>query len=158
MVVYHVDTFLKCSRCDGLKPIESFGTRKEGTKGRRSRCRDCEREVAIEYRERTPHVPIVRSPEAKLARQCQRHNVTVDWFQLQLSIQGDACAICHRGEGNGKNFAIDHDHSCCPGQFSCGMCVRGILCRKCNTAIGLMGDDYGTLASAAHYVNRRRRE
>lgn len=102
--------------------------------------------------------PVTRSPEAKLARQCQRHGVTVDWFQLQLSIQGDACAICHGGEGNGKNLAIDHDHSCCPGQFSCGECVRGILCRKCNTAIGLMGDDYATLASAAHYVNRRRRE
>lgn len=100
--------------------------------------------------------PVTRSPEAKLARQCRRHNVTVDWFQSQLSIQGGGCAICQRREPDGKNLAIDHDHACCPGQFSCGKCVRGILCRKCNTAIGLFGDDGVTLSSAAHYVNRRR--
>lgn len=33
------------------------------------------------------------------------------------------------------NFAIDHDHRCCPGERSCGQCVRGIVCRACNNAM-----------------------
>lgn len=44
-----------------------------------------------------------------------------------------------------RDLHLDHAHTCCPdGKFetahkkSCGLCVRGWLCRGCNFAIGFM--------------------
>ena len=32
---------------------------------------------------------------------------------------------------------VDHDHNCCPENGkSCGKCVRGLLCMKCNFTVG----------------------
>ena len=51
--------------------------------------------------------------------------------------------------------AVDHDHTCCPAGRSCGSCVRGILCRKCNVAIGYLKDDAGYAEAAARYLRQR---
>jgi hypothetical protein len=61
---------------------------------------------------------------------------------------GDTCHIC--GEGGG--MVVDHDHACCPGSKSCGKCVRGVLCRKCNLAIGHFDDDVERIRSAIKYL------
>ena len=42
------------------------------------------------------------------------------------------CAICPRVEP----LVQDHDHSCCPTGYSCGDCLRGSICQKCNLLIG----------------------
>jgi hypothetical protein len=49
---------------------------------------------------------------------------------------------------------VDHDHSCCDGGYSCGECVRGVLCHNHNRAIGLFRDDPDALNTAAEYLNQ----
>ena len=59
--------------------------------------------------------------------------------------QGGCCAICGGVNVNGRRLAVDHEHE--TGK------VRGLLCDKCNLAIGLF-DDINNLASAIKYLSR----
>lgn len=58
-----------------------------------------------------------------------------------------------------ERLYIDHDHACCgAGAFekrtkvSCGKCVRGWLCQKCNTALGMVQDDIGKLKGLVAFL------
>jgi hypothetical protein len=90
-------------------------------------------------------------------RSVERHGITREQYLAMLASQGEVCAICERtspGEFFGR-WAIDHDHRCCPGQTSCGRCIRGLLCRACNMGLGQFGDDPNQLMSAAAYLLTR---
>lgn len=79
---------------------------------------------------------------------CRAANAA-EQFEAMLSAQGGVCAICQAGEGV---LQVDHDHSCCAGQRSCGSCVRGLLCAKCNTAVAFFGDDPARIRRAIAYL------
>jgi hypothetical protein len=64
----------------------------------------------------------------------------------------EACNIC----GAATDLHVDHDHSCCPGKYSCGECVCGFLCNSCNNGLGRFKDDPDRLRAAAQYVERTR--
>ncbi len=52
-----------------------------------------------------------------------------------LEMSKDGCQIC--GYKPERNLQMDHDHSCCPaGSPTCGKCVRGVVCNKCNQNVG----------------------
>lgn len=60
-----------------------------------------------------------------------------------------------------ENLHMDHDHSCCPPEkfpqshkVSCGLCVRGWLCRNCNLALGKLGDDINRMRGLVDYLSR----
>jgi hypothetical protein len=77
--------------------------------------------------------------------------VTEEFYAEELRRQSDACAICGgpaagRGAKYGR-FCIDHDHK--TGRY------RGLLCSKCNTGLGQMGDDPERLERAAAYLRRQ---
>jgi hypothetical protein len=64
----------------------------------------------------------------------------------------------HRQAGGGKVSAVlvvDHDHQCCPvDRYSCGKCVRGLICRTCNMAAGLVYESSETARSLAAYLEK----
>lgn len=51
-------------------------------------------------------------------------------------------------------WCVDHDHSCCPGEYTCGTCVRGILCSSCNKGLGCFKDDLARLRAAVEYLEQ----
>lgn len=65
------------------------------------------------------------------------------------------CAICGTTEPGKRGWAVDHDHAhtdCTRRKGSCSECRRSILCNRCNTAIGLLGDDPTVIHAALNYV------
>lgn len=72
----------------------------------------------------------------------RRYRLTLTQFKEMLAAQGGGCAICGTDEPGGRwgAFFVDHDHSCCPGRNSCGACVRGLLCWKCNLRLEVVED------------------
>lgn len=143
--------------------------------------------VCIDCREPVPRRPNARGPlrcgacKNTRRRRAYRARLVADggrlrnqqrWYRLRskfgierddyerlLAEQGGACASCGCGpEGERYGiFCVDHDHACCPGQQSCGGCVRGLICTDCNMSIGRMKDDPMRLRGAADYIERNRR-
>lgn len=90
----------------------------------------------------------------KLCRQSanysKRYGLTKDKLRKMYVTANNTCACCKK-ETN--KLHIDHDHRCCPGANSCGKCVRGLICIKCNTTIGFIETAIqdGTLVGIAEY-------
>ena len=72
----------------------------------------------------------------------KKYGITTADFAAMLAAQSFACDIC-RAEGE---LVIDHDHD--SGE------VRGLLCPRCNSALGLFGDMPVILDRAAVYLKR----
>lgn len=60
------------------------------------------------------------------------HRITLHNYRELESVYGKQCWL-HKGGGT---ICVDHDHKCCPGQYSCGKCIIGLLCRNCNAMLG----------------------
>lgn len=62
-----------------------------------------------------------------------------------LAAQGGGCAICGKQCPTGRALAVDHDHD--TGE------IRGLLCYKHNTALGLL-DSIELLTAAISYLRK----
>lgn len=93
-----------------------------------------------------------REPGYKLQRKAVKFGLSVKHLESLLST--GLCAICGTDEPGVHGWHIDHDHSCCPDNGrSCGKCVRGILCHKCNVGLGHFDDDIARMQRAVDYLN-----
>lgn len=74
------------------------------------------------------------------------YGITLKQYEGLYIKQNGLCAICHHPEPVKSRLflAVDHDHK--TGY------VRGLLCSKCNTAIGLFEDSLESLYSAIRYL------
>lgn len=70
--------------------------------------------------------------------------VKEDYNELIIN-QNNSCAICFRKDDY-QRIGVDHNHK--TGK------VRGILCARCNTGIGLLQDDIDLLKEAIRYLEK----
>lgn len=129
----------QCNMCEKVKPYSAFNKYKKSKTGHAYRCRDCQKSYVKEW----------FNEENRLKAQLRRYNINTKTYSDLLEKQGGGCAGC----GSQEELSVDHDHSCCP-KGSCGRCVRGILCRSCNQALGLLNDDVEKLEGLIRYMER----
>lgn len=73
------------------------------------------------------------------------YGVTVEQYREMLARQGGVCAVCQREPDDAaRSLCVDHDHET--------GAVRGLLCRPCNAAIGLLEEDPDRLRAALAYL------
>lgn len=86
------------------------------------------------------------------------YSLTVEEFEAIYSYQNGACAACRSPftEAKMEKPHVDHDHSCCAGLRSCGNCVRGLLCGRCNMVAGWSKDSPDLVQDVADYLRRTR--
>jgi len=65
-----------------------------------------------------------------------------------MESQESRCAICKTDKPSTPYgiFYVDHDHKT--------GAIRGLLCHKCNTGIGLLNDEISILESAILYLQK----
>jgi hypothetical protein len=76
----------------------------------------------------------------------RKYGISLADFDSMATAQGGRCAICGTGEpgGNYGNLHVDHCHET--------GAVRGLLCTRCNTGIGLLRESPVALRAAAAYI------
>jgi len=95
------------------------------------------------------------SPNKSRNRSLRLKGLTQEKYEELLKLQNNGCKICGTTEPGHqrKNFAIDHDHICCPNtEKHCGKCFRGLLCTRCNLVLGEVKDDYQLLQKMVEYL------
>lgn len=114
-------------------------------------CEPCLKGNAAEQAQRR-----IDDPDEMLRGNLYAHyRLSLERYKEMLAEQGNKCAICGTESPEDirlNRFHVDHDRSCCPRFGSCGKCVRGLLCRACNTALGNFRDNPDVLASALSYL------
>jgi len=65
-----------------------------------------------------------------------------------VELKENGCYSC----GSKERLALDHDHLICSDENVCEKCFRGVLCHKCNTALGLLDDNIEKIMNLATYL------
>lgn len=78
-----------------------------------------------------------------------KYGLSITEYNYRFQEQNGCCAICgtHQSELT-QSLAVDHCHE--KGK------VRGLLCSKCNIALGNVNEDTNTLLSMINYLNKNK--
>lgn len=95
---------------------------------------------------KSEHGRAQRALYAKQYHPAKRYGITPEERAALEAAQGGLCAICNAPPKERKALAVDH----CHGTGT----IRGLLCDRCNMAIGLLDDNAERLAAAIAYLSR----
>ena len=152
-----------CYKCRKDKKEAEFHKNKSMSGGIAYMCKSCRKRYETQERDKKQWAKYVKGWRGKQGQDFfekekivnrnnkirRKYNITQDQYEAMSAEQDNVCLICGRTEwgtckGTIVRLAIDHDHN--TGT------VRGLLCRRCNTAIGLMEEDIGLLMSMIEYI------
>ena len=151
-----------CKYCNVEKTLSEFRTRLHKNRTKRYyyyECKTCYND-RIRNSEESRKYAAARQRQARKDNPEQyrnyelkkRHRISLETYNKKLEEQDGLCAICGADNNFGRNFAVDHDHSCCNHDKSCGKCLRGLLCTGCNSGLGSFKDNIDSLKKAIIYL------
>ncbi len=85
----------------------------------------------------------IRNGDGKKYDLKRKFGITLEQYHDMVILQNGVCAICKKVDEDIK-LSVDHCHT--TGK------IRGLLCRRCNMALGLFGDDTQRMKSAIEYL------
>jgi len=154
-----------CSTCYVDKPVAEFSKQSIRQDGLNITCKKClKARHDIRYKDPVKRQRIrdagarwrERNPDADADKRLRRvYGITLAEYVELFKAQGGVCAICKEGEttkrmkkGEGRErLAVDHCHD--TGR------IRGLLCFKCNTAIGALGDTEQSAQRVVDYLTSK---
>ncbi len=158
----------RCGHCKEFKPLDCFGNDKSKKDGKAVTCKACNKEYRDAHREENRsrctkyrlnnmdranarnsewyHANPERAKanrdawkannkdkvkkDAKHHHLKKRYNLTFESFEALLLLQNNRCGCCGDEFPDASKIHVDHCHNT--------NIVRGLLCRRCNVAEGLM--------------------
>lgn len=139
----------QCTKCEIEKPLTEFRSRSGNMKHLlKSWCKTCHYATHKKWcADNQDRVKEYRGRDAwTLVKRCARYNITPAEFVTAYEAQEGKCLVCYETISQ-MDSAIDHNHK--TGEF------RGILCKKCNRAIGMLQDSPTILRRAAEYLETK---
>lgn len=128
-----------CIKCQVNKPLASFA-KERSRPSHRTTCKVCRYGQRDLERDKARHRVRMRERRVDEPDVLRRNWERCTYGAAKEDIGVDACMIC----GSKRKLCIDHDHQ--------SDRIRGVLCGKCNTAIGMFDDDPNRMEKAAAYV------
>jgi hypothetical protein len=101
-------------------------------------CRGCRYALPREYFGKNLYRPVCRSCILDV-----RYHASTGTYETALKMQNNQCGICRSHD---RPLVVDHNHAT--------GAIRGLLCDKCNMAIGLFDESPESLANAAQYMSQ----
>lgn len=143
----------QCIKCGQSKSRSQFTISRRHADGRLNTCKECKNGPNGEYQQnRTTRIQNAQTYYSNNKEiisknnQVRKYGVSSSWLEERYSIQKSLCEICKRDGGIKKSLCIDHDHQ--TGE------VRGLICGKCNTAIGMVEESTEILMAIIEYLER----
>jgi hypothetical protein len=161
----------RCKVCGEVKPLDEFYRSPGMRDGHRNDCKACNlaakaartaanpqanrdrvRRWQLENPERLNAYrrEYRRRPERQLADReyhlRRKYGITNERYIEMLEAQSGVCAICNKPRPEDRTLHVDHDHET-------GV-VRGLLCFRCNQALGSFREEYELFQRAADYLDR----
>jgi hypothetical protein len=120
----------QCRICGDIKHISKFELRND-TKKHRTECKSCR----------------------SISNAIRLYGITREFYLQMQENQNSRCAICNATFEESNNpshdrLVVDHNHK--TGK------VRGLLCSKCNFALGNFDEDVDKLLNAVEYLRKHK--
>lgn len=143
-----------CTTCNEPKEenTNNFRKSKLGKNGLRSQCRPCERTVenerrrnSLEHKEKEKKWNKTEKGKlkAKRGRIKFTFGISLEEYESYFEVANNKCQICDSEE----NLVLDHCHIT--------LKIRGVLCSKCNVALGMLKDSIEILDKAKNYLREK---